>query len=395
MLRPDTLAMTAALALLTALGPLSTDMYLPSLPSIAGALTASASEVQLTLSAFLVGFAAGQIVHGPIADRLGRKPVLLAGIGIYVAASAACAAAVSVEWLIVARFFQALGASGPIVLARSIARDLYEGPRAGQELARMGSIMGLVPAAAPVIGGLLETAFGWRASFLGAMAFGLFAAWLVHARLPETIRRKVEEPFTFGGILAGFGAIWAHRPYRPWAAIVALTYGGLFAFISGSSFVLQGLYGLTEVVYGFAFGVCALAYVGGTLIGGRLVRRVGIAATARVGVTLLALGGGAMLVAALVHSGHPLEIVVPMMVYMVGVGVGLPQTQAGALMPFPDRAGTASSLTGFLQMAFAAAIGIGVGHSLGSTPVPLAAFVAALGTAALIVERASARVRAG
>src|SRR3954452_24722230 len=158
MLKPDTLALTIVLALLTALGPLSTDMYLPSLPAIAGNLNASTSQVQLTLSAFLLGFAAGQFVYGPVSDTLGRKPVLLFGIGLFTIASVVCAVAPSIEVLIGARFVQALGASGPIVLGRAIVRDLYEGPRAGRELSRMGTIMGVVPALAPIVGGLLSVA---------------------------------------------------------------------------------------------------------------------------------------------------------------------------------------------------------------------------------------------
>ncbi|MFL5156950.1 MAG: MFS transporter, partial [Microvirga sp.] len=133
-LRPDTLAMTVMLALLTALGPLSTVMYLPSLPAIARDLKATTAQTQLTLSAFLLGFAVGQFVYGPISDKVGRRPVLLAGLALFLLASVACTVAASVEMLTAARFVQALGASGPIVLARAMVRDLYEGPRAGKEL---------------------------------------------------------------------------------------------------------------------------------------------------------------------------------------------------------------------------------------------------------------------
>src|SRR5688500_3013259 len=141
MLKPDTLALTIVLALLTALGPLSTDMYLPSLPAIARDLGATTAGAQMTLSALLLGFAVGQFVYGPVSDRIGRKPVLLFGLGLFLIASAACALAPSIETLVGARFLQALGASGPIVLARAIVRDLYEGTRAGRELSRMGTIM--------------------------------------------------------------------------------------------------------------------------------------------------------------------------------------------------------------------------------------------------------------
>src|ERR671912_1491790 len=188
LLKPETLAMTVVLALLTALGPLSTDMYLPSLPAIATGLGASTGQAQMTLSAFLLGFAAGQFLYGPVSDRVGRRPVLLFGLGLFVLASLACTLAPTVESLVTARFVQALGASGPIVLARAIVRDLYEGPRAGRELSRMGSIMGLVPALAPILGGLLHEAFGWRSTFAATILFGLALAAAVAAVLPETLR---------------------------------------------------------------------------------------------------------------------------------------------------------------------------------------------------------------
>jgi DHA1 family bicyclomycin/chloramphenicol resistance-like MFS transporter len=171
MLKPDTLALTAVLALLTALGPLSTDMYLPSLPAIATGLQATTGQAQLTLSAFLIGFAVGQLFYGPISDRVGRKPVLLFGLGLFSLASLICAFAPNIEVLIFARFVQALGASGPIVLGRAIVRDFYEGPRAGKELSRMGRIRRTYRAVHRVAHDLRRDACVWdRAGRDGAAA---------------------------------------------------------------------------------------------------------------------------------------------------------------------------------------------------------------------------------
>ena len=186
MLRPDTLALTALLALITALGPVSTDMYLPSLPDIGRVLSASPAEVQLTLSAYLAGFALGQIGYGPLSDHYGRKPVLLIALALFCAGNVVCAAAPRIEVLIAARALQAMGGSGAIVVARAIVRDLYSGPRAGRELSLMGSIMALAPIAAPLIGGVLQTAFGWRANLVVARATSL------------RLSRPCREPFDMG-----------------------------------------------------------------------------------------------------------------------------------------------------------------------------------------------------
>src|SRR5882757_3834526 len=176
MLRAGTFALTALLAALSAIAPLTTDMYLPSLPDIARQLTASIAQVQLTISAYLIGFAVGQIFYGPISDRHGRKPVLLAALALYCAATLVCAVSTSIEMLIVARALQALGGSGAIVLTRAVVRDLYSGARAGRELSVIGSVMALAPVLAPIIGGLLQTRFGWRWIFIALVAVGLFGA---------------------------------------------------------------------------------------------------------------------------------------------------------------------------------------------------------------------------
>jgi DHA1 family bicyclomycin/chloramphenicol resistance-like MFS transporter len=384
-LRPDTLALTAVLALLTSLGPLSTDMYLPSLPAIGQYFGRNIADVQLTLSAFLFGFAAGQVFYGPLADRHGRRPVLLAGLVLFILATIACAFAPTLDVLTTARFAQALGASGPIVLARSIVRDLYAMERAGRELARMGTIMGLVPAIAPILGGLLEVAFGWRASFLATVLFALALLVVVATALPETLKHRAPEAVSMRRILTIFRDIARNEGYRGYVMISACTYGGLFAFISGSSFVLQGIYGLDPRAYGFAFAAAVVGYIAGTIIAQRVVNRRGIEGTIHLGVWLLAVGGLAMLGAMLFGPGHIAEALVPIVIYMVGVGLTFPQSQAGAMTLNAERAGAASSLLGLCQMSFAAAAGILLGLALGASAWPLGAAIALLGCAALLV----------
>jgi len=393
MLRPNTLALTALLGLLTALGPLSTDMYLPSLPAIGLALGTDAAAVQLTLSVFLLGFAAGQVVYGPLSDRFGRRRPLLAGLALFVAASVLCALAPTIELLTAARFLQALGASGPIVLARAVVRDLYEGPAAARELSRMGTIMGFVPAAAPILGGFLQRFCGWQANFAVATVIGVLGILVVAGKLPETLANAGRGPLSVTGIFAGYAVLARHRGFLAWLALMSLTYGGLFAYISGSSFVLQGVYHLGEVAFGVAFAIGVGGYIVGTLIAQALVPRLGLERTVAVGVIALATGGLAMLVLVLFGPGHPAEIVGPMTLYLAGVGLVMPQAMAGALAPFPQRAGTASSMAGFVQMLTGAVIGMLVGRSLGAGALPLPIAIATTGIAAATVFHLSRRVR--
>src|SRR5580693_3090680 len=220
MLRPGTFSLTLLLSFLTALGPLTMDMYLPSLPAIGQALDASTVQVQLTISSYLIGFAAGQIIYGPISDRLGRKPVLLAAICVYGLGSVLCATTRSIDALIAARFVQALGGAGAIVLARAVVRDLYSGVHAGRELSLMGSIQALAPILAPVIGGLLQTVFGWRASFILLVIFAVTIGTATARLLPETLHKPTPGPFSLAAMGGMFASVLAHRGFLAHLGIV-------------------------------------------------------------------------------------------------------------------------------------------------------------------------------
>src|SRR5581483_1179996 len=261
MLRPGSFALTLLLAMLTGLGPLSVDMYLASLPSIGRLLGAPAAQVQLTISFYLIGYAFAQVLYGPLSDRHGRRPVLLAALGIYVLASIGCALAFSIETLIAARLVQAIGGSGAIVLARAIVRDMFEGTRVARELSRMASIMALAPLAAPLLGGLLHTAFGWRANFLALFGFGA-AAWLMAwLLLPETLRTRAPEPVSLRSTLRSYRRFLGNISFTAHLGIATCCLGGLFAWISMAEFVLQDIYNLTPMAFSVAFTVSSLGYL--------------------------------------------------------------------------------------------------------------------------------------
>jgi len=394
MLRPGTLALTLLLSLLTALGPMSMDMYLPSLPDIGRALDASTAQVQLTISSYLFGFAVGQIVYGPVSDRFGRRPVILVALVLYGIASVVCAAAQSIETLTAVRFVQALGGAGSIVLARAVVRDLYSGVRAGRELSLMGSITAFAPIVAPAIGGVLQTAFGWRASFYLLVMFALVSAATAARYLPETLRTRTPGPFSPAAMAALYRSVLVHRSFLAHLGILTTTFVGLFAWVSGASIVMQGVYGLSPVAFGATYAVGAAGYMVGAYIAARIVMRLGLDRTIGIGTTIMAAGGLFMAAAVALGLSHVGWLVGAMTVYLAGMGLALPQTQAGALTPFPDRAGTASSLMGFFQQTCSAIAAAAIGLYLGRSAWPVAGTIAAMGCLALLIWAATRRVRA-
>ncbi|MGF7159007.1 DHA1 family bicyclomycin/chloramphenicol resistance-like MFS transporter [Rhodoligotrophos appendicifer] len=371
--------MTALLAILTAMGPLSTDMYLPSLPSITHSLNTDAASVQLTLSVFLVGFAVGQIIYGPLSDRFGRRPILLIGLSLFGIASAGCMLANTIEILILARFGQAVSACAAIVIARAIVRDLYRAEQAGRVLSLMGAIMGIVPALAPLLGGVLEPLFGWRSVFGAISILASLVLLIVALFLPETLTHSNRQPATIKGMLSSFGVLLNNFQFRRFVGMVCLCYGGLFAFISGSSFILQEHYGLDEIHFSFSFSTAVLGYISGSLFGARFGTRIGLNRMVSIGACMLAVGGLTMIILVRLQPPAVWHVLIPITIYMCGVGLTLPQCMAGAITPFPERAGAASSLMGFLQMSFGALVGVLVGRTVHLGPMPLAMTIAAVG----------------
>lgn len=383
-LKAGTLGMTVLLGLLTAIGPLSTDMYLPSLPAIQQHFGATTGHAQWTLSAYLLGFALGQVFYGPLADRRGRKRVMLVGLALYAAANLASALAPSLEVLISARFLQGVGAAGPMVLARAIVRDLYEGRQAGQQLARMGTIMGIVPAIAPVLGAGIEILAGWRMNFLAVVFLAIALSIAVVRRLPETLKEPLVAPFSLGAIVRGYGALYRDGRFTAFALLSAVTYAGLFAFISGSSFVMQGHFGLSPAGFAAGFAVMVLGFILGTVLAQKVVAAKGSLRAIEIGAVLQAVAGLALLGFSLALPHWLPGLAVPMAFYAMGVGFTLPQAAAGALMPFPDRAGSVSSLLGITQMSFAAVVGALVGAFVAKSPVALTAATALMGMIGLM-----------
>jgi DHA1 family bicyclomycin/chloramphenicol resistance-like MFS transporter len=375
------------LTAVVAIGSLSIDMALPSLPATAQALSARPETVQLTVTLFLAGFALAQLIHGPLSDRMGRRRVLLGGLAVYVVGGLACWAAPSARLLVVARVLQALGAgSGPVV-GRAVIRDLYEPARAARVLGYMGTAMALTPILAPIVGGVLHVALGWRAVYLALAACGAVFLGVATLLVPETNRRRDPDALRPGHLATNAADLLGDRTFLGYVLVVALMFGGQFAFISGSAFVLIEVLAVSPDVYGLCFGLVAFGIMTGSFLAARLTARAGIDRLIAAGTGLGAVAG--CLMVALAWSGiwTVPAVIGPMYVFAVGLGVVLPTAIAGAIGPFARTAGLASAVVGFLQLTAAAAYGTAVGRFYDRTPVPMAMAIAVAGLAAVGAHR--------
>lgn len=372
MLPLDSRALIAVLGALAALGPLSNDIYLVSMPSMTEAFDTSVERIQLTLTSFLIGFAIGQYIYGPLSDRFGRRPLMIVGLILYVVASVVAATAPTVDMLIVARFFQAIGmCSGP-VLSRAVVRDLYDRERAARVLSYMAVVAGFAPIVVPIIGSHLHVAFGWRANFVFVATYGAIALAIVALQFGETNKRPDPGALRLGQMGRNVVTLFSSRLYLGYALTASCVGSGMFAFLSGSPFVLLKVLGFSAGDFGYLFSFCMSGYLIGSLVSGRFVVRLGMDRLLRLGIVLALAGGLSMAGLAWLEVNHVSAILVPMFVFMVAFALVLPQAMAGALTPFPQIAGNASSLIGLCQYGLSAVVGTAVAALFDGTQMPMA-----------------------
>ena len=390
--RPRLLVILGALS---AFGPLTTDVYLPALPTIAHHFQTAVASVQLTLTACVLGLAFGQVLIGPLSDTFGRRRPLLTGLAVFTLASISCAVAPSVWILDIARFVQGMAGAAGLVISRAIVRDLYDGTEAARFFSTLGAVISIGPIVAPAIGGgiLLFVAWPGVFGFLALVGAVLFAAVLLGTR--ETLPPRRRRPAGLRVALVTYGELLTHRRFMAYALAAAFAFAALFAYISASSFVYQRVFGVSPQVYGLLFGVNGLAILTSNVINGRLVRvhppavLLGFAlrANATVGV-LLAISGIAGLGAA---------AIIPLLFAFAGtMGFIMANAITLSLEGERDRAGSASAVFGFLQFTAGATVAPMVGLG-GTSAASMGIVMGAAGTIALSLHTAllrSARAQA-
>ncbi|WP_103350219.1 multidrug effflux MFS transporter [Amycolatopsis sp. CA-128772] len=373
---------------LTAFGPLSIDMYLPALPRMAADLHAADSTVQLTLSAFIVGLALGQLVLGPLSDALGRRRPLLAGLALYVVGSVLCAVSPDAWLLVAARLVQSLGAAAGIVIARATVRDLYSGTAMTKFFSTLMLVSGLAPILAPLIGGQLLTWTSWRGVFVVLTAFGALLLAVVVFFLPEpSVSRS---PARLGQVMRTYGRLALDRSFAGYALASGLLFASMFAYISGSSFALQGVYGLSPQAYSVVFGLNGVGIVLAGQLNGRLVGRIRERALLRSGL-LLGVAGGVFVLASVVLRAPLAVLLVSLFVLVSSIGLVMPNASSLALASHARSAGAASALLGVLQFVVGAAATPLVGLGGPGTAVPMAATMAGFAVLALVAYLVLAR----
>ncbi|MDR3437545.1 multidrug effflux MFS transporter [Telmatospirillum sp.] len=369
------------LALLIAMvtfGPVSIDIFLPSLPDMTRVFATDVSHVQMTLSIFIAGFSIAQLVLGPLSDRYGRRPVLLAGTGLYCVASLLCLTARSIDTLILARLLQAFGACAGPVLCRAIVRDAYPKDQAARTMAIMAAIMTIAPAVAPIAGGILHAVFDWRANFIVMTIFGLALFAGIWWRLVETNCHLDRNALKLSRMLGTYGLLLTHRSFLRHTLTLTFTFAAMFSFISGASFVLIDVLAVRPEHFGFFFA----AVIGGLLIGNlttaRFSHRVPPERLVGAGVMIGLVAAVALAGLGLAHVQTIAAVILPMIGIFLAAGLILPSGTAAAIAPHGRIAGSASALLGFIQMAVAAGAGWLVGRFDDGTTLPMAATIAAM-----------------
>lgn len=347
----ERIGLALILSMLAILGPLNIDMYLPSFPGIAADLNARASMVQLSLTACLVGLAVGQVIVGPISDAKGRRKPLLVSITLFAAASFICAIAPNIYILIAARLLQGLTASAGIVVSRAVVRDIFSGKELTQFFSLLMVINAIAPMAAPMIGGaiLLLPFSNWSTIFLFLAIVGLAIVVTIGFRLEETLPEERRTPGSLKYTIRTIGDLWKDRSFIGYALTLGFVHGGSFAYVSGTPFVYQEIYGVSAQVFSVLFGINGLAIITGSFLIGRLAGIIAERKLLRTAV-ITAVSASSFLLVMTIIEGPLALLVIPIFIYMTAMGMVLTSSFTLAIAKQGHRAGSASALLGMLPL---------------------------------------------
>jgi len=359
------------LALLLSIQPVTTDLYLPALPALTRSLGAPVSAAQLTLSGLLLAFGCSQLVWGPLSDRFGRRPILLAGLAIYTVASIGSALAPNMSLLILWRIAQGAAMGSVVMCARAIVRDLYTPLEGARAMSKALTGLGFVACICAPLGGLLAEWLGWRASLSALTVYAVATLALVALRLPETLAHRNPRALQPRTLVATWLQVLRHPTFWAFSLQTTATYGGLFTFLASSSFVFIDVLGLSRTQYGGAMASACVAYFAGTFLCRGLLVRFGLKRSVAIAGGLSLAGGTLMGLVAFMGWHQPWALLLPFYLFMLAHGIHQPCGQSGAVGPFPQAAGVASALNGFMMMLAAFAIGAWLGLRLDGTVWPL------------------------
>lgn len=354
----DNAGFAALLALTTVSSAMGVDGTLPLMPALGRAFGADREAVQLTLTMFMLGIAIGQLIHGPLSDRFGRKKAIIGGLILNTIATAGCAMAVSIEVLAVLRFVHGVAASSGWLIARAAIRDRHQRDDAARVMSLMLIFHSAGPLLSPIIGAFLTVHYGWQAMFVFLSVYSLAVTVFFGLTFRETISAIVPDALRPGPMLRNFAEIARSRVFWAYTACATAAYGILFAFLSSSSDVIINYFGESEIDYGLMFSGTMVGLVIGMLGGARLVSRFGGDNLLRSGMAVATVCGLAMMILAVLAVDHWLAVVGPMFFCMTSFALIFPQSVAGVLQPFPHIAGAASSLVGFVQQIIGALTGV-------------------------------------
>ncbi|MBK5510126.1 MULTISPECIES: multidrug effflux MFS transporter [unclassified Pseudomonas] len=380
------------LGALTAFGPLAIDFYLPAFPAIAQAFGTDEKHVQMTLAAYFLGLSIGQLLYGPVADRFGRRIPLLTGVGLFTAASLACAFAPNLEWLMGARFIQALGGCAGMVISRAVVSDKCDAVGSAKVFSQLMLVMGLAPILAPMLGGLLVNTTGWQSIFLVLTCFSALAALAVALGLPESLPDYVpRQPLK--GALRQYGRLLADPVYLGHALTGGLAVAGMFAYISGSPFVFIKLYGVPAEHFGWLFGTNAAGFILVAQVNARLLAKRGPAFLLARTVWIYLGAGLTLLAVSSLHTEQLWPLLIPLFVCIASLGCILPNASACAMNGQGARAGSASALLGCLQFSIAAGASALVGVLHDGSAMPMATVISLCGILVVSVAMLTRRLQ--